>query len=523
MATLLEKWFGWGKSNKDLPPSREIPPTPAVLAPAKKIGIDVPVAGGRKSFPTYGDNTSIITAMDKNNLELMPHVNPQIISVLRKLCHSNYDLSQALTNFVELGNTGHRVIFDNSVTAEEMTKMNDHLTDKAKQWSDAEGSMDGLVNVMMSQIWISGALSVEWVPDIDLSMGVTSVVMVNPETIVFKYNVQKSKHEAYQRNSNLLAEDPSGAEVKLNPSTYKYVRMNGDTDLPYGIPPFLACLDLIALQRVMLDSLKYLAEQVGAGFLSVMVEQPDKLTSETDEQYIKRCKEMLDELSARTQKGVRSGTMVGFKDTTEIQFTSIARDLANYKTIFELNEQLIASGMKTDGTMIGRNTGTSETHITVVFSKLLSQLKNTQTIVKACLEFGYALELRLAGYKFKSLTVEFNPSTTVDKLKEEQAKEVKIRNLNALFYDGIINLDTYAREMGYSKADQKDVRFLRNNVQSEADQAAQREADKNKSDKKVRDKNKERPKKLCLCCKNDIESHQLHEGDTCPMCSSILY
>jgi hypothetical protein len=101
--------------------------------------------------------------------------------------------------------------------------------------------------------------------------------------------------------------------------------------------------------------------------------------------------------------------------------------------------------------MWGRAYSSSETQITVVFIKMISELKNIQNLIKGMLEFGYSLELELAGFNFESLEVKFNRSTIQDDLKFQQAEEIKIRNTKDKLVLGIISQDMAADELGYEK------------------------------------------------------------------------
>jgi hypothetical protein len=92
--------------------------------------------------------------------------------------------------------------------------------------------------------------------------------------------------------------------------------------------------------------------------------------------------------------------------------------------------------------------------MSIIFTKMLSQLVNVQEIVKANLEFGYILELKLAGFDPKGLEVEFKPSTITDELKFQQAQEYKIRNIENKYLAGVIGQQQKAEEMGYDKPDQ---------------------------------------------------------------------
>lgn len=477
--------FSWGEdSDKNFRADTfKAPPPPPVTNQQTVI-----LPPHRSSIPTAVENYGV--SEEKGSDVLLPDFDLNVIPVIRKLMYSNPNISQALNNIVELGNTGHVVKFDASVTPETANKMKAHLDIKKNEWSESCAGMDGLINKMISQVMVSGALSNEWVPNIRLT-GLRAVVLVNPENIRWGYNRAIQVYEPYQYVKSFLVTNSVNNLIKLNPNTFKYYGLNGDTDLPYGIPPYLAALDATKTQKLMMDNIKFIVEQVGVlGFLQVSMAKPEQLPNEKHENYVTRLNTFLDDARKRIQEGYRDGITVGYKDDTEFDFKSASRNFTGVSELFQLNELLMSSGLKMDASMLGRNYGTSETQISVIFTKLLSQLKNIQNLVKRNLEYGYGLELRLAGYTFNNLTVEFNPSTALDELKDQQAEEIKIRNNNALYLDGIISQQKYAHNMGYEKADQEKPRFIRGSVQTEAEAKAKREDGKNKSDKKVRAKNK---------------------------------
>ena len=121
-------------------------------------------------------------------------------------------------------------------------------------------------------------------------------------------------------------------------------------------------------------------------------------------------------------------------------------------------------------------------------------------MLKYALEFIYALELRLAGFNNKGIDVSFGTSTISDELKVQQGLEYKLRNLVTLYNQGIISQDQFAWSMGYTRPDKKEPRVQPEDdagVSSADDHAKKqkREADKDKSDRSVRDKNKIVPKR----------------------------
>lgn len=416
----------------------------------------------------------------------------EAIPVIRKLSIVNPNVSQALDNIVSLGNTGHRIKFDDAVPTEQVTLMKRHLDRKKLDWSEGTAGMDGLVNKMIAQVMIGGALSNEWIPQMDLR-GIKKVALINPEEIRFGYSKKDQKYKTFQKPPNAITlNDPSRDYIELNENTYKYYALNGDQELPYGIPPYLAALDSVKTQGHMNDNIKFIIELMGIiGFLEVLISSPEMQHDENEKEYKAELEKLLDDAKDRVQKGFRDGVIVGVEEDHTFKFHSVTKDTRGATELFQQNELQFMSALKQDASLMGRAYGTSETQITVVFTKLLSQLKNIQNLVKRNLEFGYALELRLAGFDFNTITVEFKRSTILDELKFQQAEEIKIRNCNAMYLDGIISQEQYADILGFDAPDLPKPRFIRGQVQTEEEARKKNEENKDKSDRKGTEKKNE--------------------------------
>lgn len=429
----------------------------------------------------------------------------QVIPLIRKLMMINPDISQAIHNIITLGNTGHKVCFDKTIDPDQVELMRNHLTNKKLIWSAGCAGMDGLINKMFAQLLVSGALSNEWVPNKKLN-GVDTVILVNPEDIVFTLAEGNIKYTPWQRiiggfDSGILGTPPSSVNpsglIPLNPYTYRYYGLNGDTEVPYGFPPYMSALERIRTQNNMQTNIDFVIDQMGLlGFLEILMGKPDQLDGESDENYTARLDGILGQVQGRVEQGIKDGIVVGFKDDTEFKFNSFTREVTQAIALFKQNELMIGSAIKMDMSLMGRDYSTSETQITVVFMKMLSEMRNMQNIIKANLEFGYALELTLAGFKFDYLKVQFNRSTLQDDLKFQQAREIMIRNVTQLLILGLIDQDQAADELGFEAPAFPEPmvpwEILAGGTmpldQSADDQ--KREGDKDKSDKKVRKKNK---------------------------------
>ena len=460
-----------------------------------------PTSGGRSSQPSFTENN--YPHIDKHLVFVKPEFSNKAICTIRHLTKVNPDFGMALNNVVALANTGFRLFFDSSVDDNAADKMRDHIDNKLLSWAESNyTSPSGLISKMFKQLMIAGAISNEWVLANNLKT-IENLFFVHPEEIEFAFDERKGIYIPHQRiNENYLllrknSNFTDGNLLKLNTNSFKYYGLGSDTENPYGIPPFLNALEPLDTDYKMLDNIKWIVEQIGLwGFLEVLMEKPDFKDGQSEARYTSEMEQFLAQTKARIMSGYRDGITVGFKDDTEFKFHSTTKEASGLRDIYSLNWQRVIRGLKSDPALFGGDDSRSETQITIVFTKMLSELTHYQNVVKANLEFGIKRELLLQGFRFKKLKLEFNPSTLQDALKSEQAREIKIRNNNALYYDGIIDLKHYANDLGIEAPARKEpilVRGVGNNKsdpQEAAKDKASREADKNKSDKKVRDKNK---------------------------------
>lgn len=459
-----------------------------------KVVADLPSAGGRSSH--FAITSDFLQSFEGGIDFVIPPWDRRIISIIRRLYWLNPDVGVAVNDLVQLTNTGHKVIFDKTVSPEQVDKMRIHLQNSSKNWGDGLAGVEGLVNKLIAQVYISGAISGEWVPHNDLT-GINTCILINPEDIRFGYNSSKLRYEPYQvLYDGNLKYNPGKDKVKLNPLTYKYFGLMGDTNEPYGIPPFITALNAIATQGDMLSNIRYIVKQIGLlGFFEALLEKPLQQANESETAYKARLESLLTKTKQNIEGGLIDGTIVGYNEDHEFEFHSTTKNITGLSDLYNLNETQIANGLKYSPTFMGVNTKT-EAALTIIFTKMLSQLKNVQRLVKAFLEYGYALDLRLAGYSFNYLRVDFSPSTITDDLKLQQAEEIKIRNLRVLYADGIISQDTYADSLGYEAPDKKEPRVPIDpeKTQGDAVKKKERKKDKVKDAGSTRRKRKEQPK-----------------------------
>jgi len=468
---------------------------PKHIDPTKMPRPDSIVPPARSSVP---ESSSGVEFTIDNKKLLKAGFDRNFIPLIRNLSKCNGPISLAVQDLVQLSNTGWTIKFDRGVTPEQALKMRQHIDNKAKQWAQGVAGLDGLINKSFSQLFIAGAISNEWVPSRNLD-GIDRLIFVNPENIWAELNERINRYDYHQRVKNPVNQTKADTYImpkKLNPNTFRYFALNGDSDEPYGYPPFLAALEDISVQKDMKKNIAHIVKQLGVlGFMELLISKPSQFRNENDSAYRSRLTKILQTTKENVTHSVADGIMVGYDEDHKFNFHSIAKNVGGLSDIYNLNEIQIANGLKHHPMFFSAGNGNSETQINIVFTKVLSQLKNVQNIIKENYQYGITLELLMAGFKFKSVELLFNPSTITDSLKIEQSKEIKIRNLDNLYAAGIISQETYAEEMGYDFADQEDRRAPFAGVKSEDPEADKKKEDgKDASDRKGRDKAKPQPK-----------------------------
>lgn len=366
----------------------------------------------------------------------------ETLAVLRPLAIYNPNVAQALSIWVNLGNTGHEV----EVEAKNPDAVLARLNDLAGSVYRLGGGVDGLVNHFLRQIPLYGALSAEWVVADKVTDGMVDVATVPVRQIRFRR--EEGDWRPYQYTG--LAGD--NGYVALNPLTYSYSPLQTDDGSPYGIPPFLAALKNIEVQLDGMGNIASIMRKQGLmGFLDVTMKTPGQKPGESDDTYRARISKRQADYAAAYTANLSKGVAVHYDDQT-IQHNAISPGAAGgAKQIWDLNEQQIFSALDIPPSMCGRTFSTTETYAEVDFERLITKLVNARRMIKRFLEKGYKLDLQLQGLE-ANVTVSFHQNSNLKELERQQAEGEKIDNVLKKRDGGIIDDDEAARELGYEEA-----------------------------------------------------------------------
>lgn len=372
----------------------------------------------------------------------LPDFPLEYLRVLEPLAIFNPDVSQALTIWVNLGNTGHQV----DVEAKNPEAVLDRLNWLAGNAYRSGGGMDGLVNHFMRQIPLMGALSAEWVVADRIAEGVTDVVIPPVRSIRFR------REEGLWMPYQYTGRPGDNGHVALNPRTYSYSPMQTGDGSPYGIPPLYAALKNIELQIDALGNIEHIFKKMGLlGFLDVALEIPPQKSGESDAAYRARLQQRLKDYAAAYAGNFNKGVAVHYKDQ-EAKHSAVASGTAGgAKALWQLNEEQIFSALDLPPSMAGRSYSTTETYAEVDFERLVSKLVLARRLVKRFIEKGYDLDLLLRGID-ADVTVRFNENSGFRQKEKAEAEGQAIDNVIKKRDAGFIDDDQAARELGYDEA-----------------------------------------------------------------------
>jgi len=407
----------------------EAPSIPeAALPPGGRSSIDSPntLMGGMAAYLREWDG-------------IEPLLPPEYLDQIVRMAVINPDMSQAVSNWVALGNPGHDLVLVGD--PEIMDGAYRRLNRKARTLAPHTAGIDGLVNKYLEQVATTGAISSEDVVRLGSDPGVSHVAIVPPTQIRFRREGQQ--YVPYQQ---LGLE-----EVALNPITYRYLAYMTIENSPYAKPPMVAAIEPILDQRRMKKNLQFILKKFGLfGLISAAVTPPKQEPRETWEEYQKRVQGHLQDVLRAFKENFHEGMAV-HTDNIKVERTNVTSDARGIQELFRLNEEQVFSGLGTVPAMHGRTYSTTETYARVVYGLLLRQTEGFQRPVKRRIERTYQLDLALAGIPVEDVSLHFHKARSQDPLTDARARQLEWQVLREKVETGLVDPDSAARALGYDR------------------------------------------------------------------------
>lgn len=376
---------------------------------------------------------------------------PALINTLRNLVIHNPQVSKAFSNNVLLGSTKYKFFVNEEVDKATYKKMNAHIIKAIRK--SYPGGISSLINGLLAQLSIHGAVSVEFLVKSNLR-SIDKIKLLNPEDTHIGETANGDTVYLQEKRYSILDKDLKTVYRNLNPNTYMYRSMFELDGNPYGIPPFIASIGMVKVKDNLYKGINNLVCNLGVyGFLSTLVTKPARASdSETDEQYLDRCKLFLQEVSISLREGLSNGLVVGYKGVHEFEIKDSVGNSDAADTIWSSISMELATALKQDPLMFGMSVNTTETLGRVILALASSQLETFQNIICDVMSNIIETECRLAGFSFEEITFEMEMPTVSDKLRSTQEYGLRIDNAIKLYMQGVIDNHTLAWELGYTDA-----------------------------------------------------------------------
>lgn len=419
----------------------------AAWASFRKVGgVELP-PDGRSSVEPLSDR--IIGSLASLG-SVSPLIDFQMLALLKQLWLFNPDLSQYVSNIVNLGNTGHQVTVD-AASDQRAEAAVSRINEAAARIYKNGAGVDGLINAYLAQIAWSGALSSEDVVNF-AGRRVEQTVLVPVEQIRFRY--LEGRYVPHQQPGFGLGMMRSVLGlIPLNEETYRYYALQTVENSPYAKPPATAAVGMITgPQTDAVENIKFILNKLGLlGMVSVAVTPPGRKPNEDDAQYNSRAQKYLASVRNVLNGSFIRGLLVHFRDQ-KIDHSNVPSDARGSSEIFRVVEEQVMSGLAMQPAFFGRTDSTTETYAGVVYNLLTAQVSNIQRLAKRRQEATYRLDLTLAGIDVDGVSLSFNRAHALSPLEEAQAEKARVETVLEKIKGGIISPDQGAQELGYDSA-----------------------------------------------------------------------
>lgn len=419
---------------------------------AEKIKVNIPTVGGQKSVDI--SSRTLLTIGGKKYVETDQTWAVEFLPVIEYLSICHGDVSWALKNYCNLANTKFKIKWHNDEPEANAQKMQTYLETNWDTWYMKNEPLRSYCNDLFMQLGTSGCVSTEHVPNKRLD-GIERVVRVWPYTVRIGTEETTLDIKYFQQPKNWINRNPTGSSllIELNDATFRYFGMSRVGNSMYPVPPLLSAIQPIITQKVVRESIEWTLEKLGLfGALAATFAPLEGIDGESPEQFNARNQAYIEAQIPALLKGFRKGILVGVKDVHELDFKASPTNVKGSGELYKVVDDGVTQGIKQNGNFMGREVSTTETFGRVLLELLKTDATNMQFYVAQVLRDLFELALALSGHAFFPFTVEFDPPTLGDLLKDAQAEEKRIANVVTKIEKNLITQDQGAQELGYPKA-----------------------------------------------------------------------
>lgn len=381
-----------------------------------------------------------------------------VLETLRLVRDRDPDAAQAITNFLLLMGQGYR---SRATTGKQDRDGNPIIDQRAQDYLSAfdarvgeeyGGGMDALIDVLNLTLVTQGAMAAELAVADDVSE-IVDVHPVDPQDIVFKREPKTNRlMRGVQVGVGVKGADQAGF-LELSPRQFRYVPLHPDVDSPYGRSPILAALTAIFFKVEVLEDLKAVVHNQGYPRIDVSVVRELVLNS-VPGQYTHPGHEaelaafvnaFMTQLQQQYQQLQPDDTFIHW-DSVSVNYAAPAVGSLDIRSVIQILDNQIVSGLKQLPILLGRNEGATTTHATIQLRVYVLLIEALQRKTKRLIEWMHQTALQVAGYQAR-VTVEFDTHPVTDQVLEAQAFETNVRAWRDAIDLGLVTEDDAANAL----------------------------------------------------------------------------
>jgi hypothetical protein len=317
----------------------------------------------------------------------------RIRKVLRYLAQYDDDVAGTLREQQILVNPG----FDF-----EIAEVGKRVATRAKQELDAwekgvyQGGFASLINNQVREIFVTGASSIEWVPERNRK-GVKTAVPVKAEDISIRVEEDGNIYEQ-------VGVDPE--PIELHPLTYRYMPVQTEGSSPYGIPIALPAMFSLDRKFSLLDAEKRVINLMAHSAL-IHSSLPKPTLKELGLPATATADQVKQALSTYAERaadllmaGSENGLYLAFHTDTgkaEIQAVPLNQNGTGTRDIVLGNQHRAWNALGTQPYLRGETDTAAFAIARITYPVVQALAENIRLIIALQLEYGANLHLRLMG------------------------------------------------------------------------------------------------------------------------------
>jgi hypothetical protein len=245
-----------------------------------------------------------------------------------------------------------------------------------------------------------------------------------------------------------------GGDEQLDPARFFHGTLGTDLSNPFGVEPLASIPFVAEVEQLMLEDMARSSHNAGTPRLQIKVGRPERFSWEGDNEYINRANNYFNDIVKEFQNLEPDENVFTWGDV-EVAMVGGGGYTWNWRLNREQVIEDVITGLKLFPWVLGKTHRSTQNWVQSQFDLLMQMVAAHQKAGSDLVDWICNQELELQGIKAR-VAHRFDGHPDPFQLERMRAEEIRIRNVDFKVANGYISKDDGARELGYTKAFQKD-------------------------------------------------------------------